>query len=152
MMRSLKLACTVIVCVAGCDAKRYSPTPLTTTGTIDVYAVSASQVPGARKATDPESKASIFLVTPAIISTADVATVQRTKGSPESLTVNLTPAGASKLAAATSKLAGMQVAFVVNGTVVSAPKVMSPLSSGFRITSDVIAKNSEQIFAALTGK
>lgn len=151
-MRSLRLACAVIVCVAGCDAKRYSPTPLITTATIDVYAVSASPVPGAKKATDPETTTPIFLVTPAIISTADVATVQRTKGSPESLTVNLTPAGASKLTAATSKPAGMQAAFVVNGTVLSAPKVMSPLSSGFRITSNVIANNSEQIFSALTGK
>jgi len=89
---------------------------------------------------------------PAIITAADVATIQRSEDSPEllSLSVNLTPAGATKLASATANPAGIQLAVVVNGTVIATPMVRSPMSSGFRISGGEITKNREQLFESLT--
>jgi preprotein translocase subunit SecD len=149
-MRPIGPAFVALVCLAGCDAIYNPRRPLAKTATLDLYVVSASPTPRSKKAVDPATNTPIFLTTPAIITAADVATIQRSEDSPEllSITINLTPTGATKMAAATATPAGMRVAFVVNGTLISAPKLMSPLSNSFRVTG--ITKDRDQIFAALT--
>lgn len=129
-----------------------APRPLAKAATLDLYVVSAMNTPGSKAATDPDTNAQIFLTTPAIISSADVVTIQRSENSPEmpSLTVNLSPAGATKLAAATAKPTGMQLAIVVNGTVLATPKVRVPMSSSFQISGGQLTKNREEVFTALT--
>ncbi len=89
---------------------------------------------------------------PAIITAADVATVQRPIHSEESasLNINLTPAGGSKLAAATATPAGMQLAVVINGTVVSTPQLRVPLSNSFGIAGGDVPNTHEPWFDALT--
>ena len=150
----LRHAIVAIACLAGCDSIKNSPRPLSKIATLDVYVVSASPVPGSTSAIDPVNNSPIFLVTPAIVSAADVATIQRSEDSPSmpSLTVNLTATGAKKLAAATSNQTGIQMAFVINGTVVAAPKLRSPIANSFRVTGGDITKNREQLFDALTNK
>jgi len=129
-----------------------TPFALSKTAELEVYLVSLMKTSTSKQATDPATNTAIFLAMPAIINSADVETIQRSQDSPDllSLSVNLTPAGAKKLASATANPTGMQLAIMVNGAVVTAPKVMSPISSGFRISGGEIAKNREQLFDALT--
>lgn len=81
-----------------------------------------------------------------------MATIERSGDSPQmpSLTVTLTATGGAKLAAATAKPAGLKIAIVINGTLISVPELRSPLSTSFQVTGEEIVKNREQIFAALT--
>ncbi len=89
---------------------------------------------------------------PPIITSTDVATVQRAEDPNEksSLTVHLTLQGTQKLSAATTPALGQQLAIVVNGHVTAVAKVMSPLSSSFNISGGSIYKDREEIFTALT--
>jgi preprotein translocase subunit SecD len=151
MMQPLRLAIAALVCFVGCDAIRNSPRPLAKSATLDVHLVSSSPTPGSKEATDPETKAGIFLTMPAIISAVDVATVQRIEhsGMP-SLAIKMTPTGAQKLGAATSKSKVMQIAFVVDGTVVATPVLRTSISTEFVVQGGEISKNIESLFAALT--
>lgn len=141
------LACALgwVVLVAGCTF-RSSPQPLAKGVNVDLHAVSATNVAGSLQVTVPGSGESLFLITPAIISAADIATVQRTmdSGNTPSLAVHLTPAGATKLMAVP---VGTRIAILVNGTVIAAPKVNAPLSSDFVITGP---QDFEQFFQPLT--
>jgi preprotein translocase subunit SecD len=129
-----------------------SPKPLAKTATLDLYVVSPEETPNSKQATDPVTNATIFLTTPAIITAADVATIQLSEDPPNlpSLCVNLTPTGTTKLATATINPTDMKIAFVVNGTVIAVPQVMVPMSTGFRISGGELAKNREQLFKSLT--
>ena len=151
-MRTFRYACAVLLLVAGCDAMKNPPRPLAKTATLDLYVVSPTKTPSSKQASDPVTNAAIFLTTPAIITAADVATVQRSEDSYDrpSLVVNLTPAGSTKLATATANPAGMQIAVLINGTVVGAPKVHAAMSSSFRVSGGELAKDGEELIELLT--
>ena len=151
-MRLIKIVCVGIVCFVGCEDFKNSPRPLAKTAAFELYATSASPTSNSKNAIDPATKAPIYLMTPAILTATEVETIQRSEDTSTmpSLTVNLTPAGSSKLALATANPAGMQVAVFVNGTLVAAPTLSTPLTNSFRVTGDEIAKNREQLFASLT--
>ena len=151
-MHPFRLAAMAIVCMSGCGEFPNAPRPLAKTATLDLYVASGSPTPNSINAIDLGNNSPIFLVTPAIISAADIASIQRSENSPDmpSLTVTLTPPGAKKLAAATAIPAGRQLAIVFNGTVVAVPKLLSPLSNVFVVTGGEIAKNREKFIEALT--
>lgn len=140
------------------EARRHrewiSPRPLAKTATLELYAVSPGNAPGTRQAVDPNTKGPLYLATPAIVSTADIATVERSeiKTQQPSITVNLTRAGAARLAQATAKPAEMRVAILANGAVVAVPKVHSPLAGKFCIAGGEIQKHREELFQSLTKK
>jgi preprotein translocase subunit SecD len=141
-----------LLLVGGCNGAKSAPKPLAKTATFDVYVVSPMGTPSMQRIMDPDRRTPLFLLTPAILSAADVATIQRSDDTPgtPTLTVNLTPAGARKLAAATANPAGMQLALVAKGTVLAAPKVTSPLSAKFQVSSQAIATHGEQWVETLT--
>ena len=145
------LAVVAAACfVSGCDS-RSAPKALGPSATLEVQLVSATNVPNSRQATDLNSGAAIYLTSPAVITSADVATIQRSEDSRQrsSLTVNLTPAGAKRLAAATTPAAGQKLAVVADGKVIAVATVYSPLSNSFRI-SGIVQKDLEQIVESLT--
>jgi len=151
-MRALRCACVVMLLFTGCHRIKNAPKPLAKKATLEIHVVSLTKTPGAIQATNPDHKAEIFLTMPAIITAADVATVQRSNdsGGTPYLTFNLTPAGASKLAAATATPAGMQLAVVINGNVVSVPQLRVPLSNSFAISGGGVSKIHDTWFDALT--
>ena len=69
---------------------------------------------------------------------------------PPSLTVNLTPAGAKKLAAATTPAASQKLAVVANGEIILVATVHSPLSNTFLMAGGTFQKDQQQIFEILT--
>ena len=140
-----------IVCLVGCSGTN-QPRPLSKTATLELYVVAAMPTTKTKQTIDPATGAPLYLMMPAIISAADVATIQRSDDSQStsSLAVNLTPAGAKKLAVATAAPAGMRIAFVVNGRVVSTPKLQTQISNAFVITGNDDLQSREHIYAALT--
>jgi len=141
----------MLLLIAGCDAIRQTPRTLAKKVSFDAYIVSPAKTPTSKVVDDPATKGSMYLINPPFISAADVATVQRSKddGQNQSLMVKLTPAGAAKMASVTAKAPGFRIAFLINGTVVSAPTVTGPISSAtFQMTSG--DEHSEKMFQQLT--
>lgn len=151
---ALAVAALFLVSLASCDwlDLKNAPHALAKSARLEVCNVSSNSGPGFKSAIDPQSGSPIYLALPPLITSADVATIQRSdeaSGSP-SLSVQLTPTGAQKLSAATTPAQGQQLAIVVNGQVISVAQVLSPLSNGFRIAGGAIQKDREEIFSVLT--
>lgn len=145
----LFITTAAVLCMA---CQRNSPHPLSKVATLEVYDV-VLPLSGmeCRAIYDPDSKSQIYLKLPPIVTSADVATVQRNDSQPQpALTVRLTPQGAQKLAAATTPATGQKLAIVVNGQVAGVPTVRSPLSTSFAISGGAFHKEREDIFESLT--
>lgn len=154
MTRSLHdlLLVISIVAIIGTSCRKHSPRPLSKTATLEVYEVVPQSGANCRAIFDPDSKSQIYLKMPPIVTSADVATVQRQdeRQQDPALIVDLTPQGAQKLAAATTPAKGQKLAIVVNGQVAGVPSVRTPVSSGFSISGGAFHKEREDIFGALT--
>ncbi len=148
----LFMAVAVLSClVTGCEQKS-APKKLATGAMLDICLVSTGNVPNGRMATDLNSGATINLTMPPVITSVDIDTVQRSDDSAQypSLTVNLTPSGATKLAAATTPAAGQKLAVIANGKVIAVAPVYSPLSKSFQVSGGPIQRDREEIFDTLT--
>jgi preprotein translocase subunit SecD len=116
--------------------------------TLEVFTIAAAQSPNTTPAVDPGTGDPLFLQTPPIVTTSDIATVARSAIEIETvsgarsgrtqpvLNVELTPAGSAKMAAATATPTGKPIAVVINGQVVSTPKLHSPIQGSFQISGD----------------
>ena len=137
-MRRMMMLVTSTLLLLGCDLKSPNERPqrLSKNCTFAIYAVSSTSGVNTKTETDPEGGSPIYLTTPAIITSADVISVQLSKKSAEdqSLNINLTPDGGAKLSAATATPGGMRLAIVVNEKVVTAPKIHSTLSKQISIS------------------
>lgn len=144
----------------GC-APQNSPKPIASGAKFEIFTVTIAEDPAAVKATDPSSGDPLFLKSPPFITTTDVATVKRSGVEPEGflafgresheepgMSVELTPTGAAKMGTATTALMGNQIAVVVNGKVISAPEVRSPIRNTFVVTGG--RDDFESEFEALT--
>jgi len=140
----------LLLLVASC--RRNAPHALAKTAALEVYHVSRSSMPNSRAATEPLNGSQVFLSLPPVITSVDVATVQSAHEGNDrsSLSVHLTPAGAQKLAAATTPPAGKELAVLVNGQVTGVFKVVSPLSTSFSMSGGRLGSEGEEIFRALT--
>jgi preprotein translocase subunit SecD len=113
---------------------------------LEVYTIAAAKAPNTIQAIDPITGGPLFLQTPPIITTTDIATVARSEieiqtvnGTPSgrtrpALDVELTPAGSAKMATATATPTGKPIAVVINGQVVCTPKVLSQIQKSFQIS------------------
>jgi preprotein translocase subunit SecD len=148
-MRLTDYACLMVLLLVGCDSVRNGPQPLSKAAALDVYIVSPTKTPTAKVVAQAGNKSPVYLVTPPFISAVDVESVQRSKDTNQapSLSVKLTPAGATKMANATANAVGTQVAFLVNGTLVFMPIVREPLTGQFVITGTT---DTERLFEQLT--
>jgi preprotein translocase subunit SecD len=151
-VRSAWLILAATCLCAGCEPSA-NPRKLAASASLDVFAVSATEVPDSRATIDPETGATIYLVVPAVLESADVQSVERSDNSQDlpTLIFTLTPDGGKKLAVATTPATGQQLAVVVNGKVMSVVSVRSPLGGDkFEISGGQFQKNSEAVFKALT--
>jgi preprotein translocase subunit SecD len=149
----LALASILLLILICASCQKSAPHIPTKSASLEVYRVSPTNTANSLASVDPNTGSQIYLLLPAVTTSADVATVRRSGNADEtpSLTVNLTPQGAQKLSAATTGAQGQQMAIVVNGKVISVAKVLSPLSSAFNISGGPIQQNREDIFEVLTG-
>lgn len=135
-MRLTSYVCLALALAVGCNNQRQMPRALSKNARLDIYLVSATKTPTAKEMINPATKAPIYLLTPPFISAADVATVQQSQDSSQSLAlgVMLTPAGAAQMAKVTSANSGSQIAFVVNGALIATPTITAPIAQQFQIT------------------
>ncbi len=132
---------------------RNTPRPLVAGATVEVFLVAPTSSANTKTIEDPDGKSLLYVATPPILSTTDIATVNCDDISQQpSLHFKCTPQGAKKLSAATTPLSGQQLAVVVNGHTIGAPKLHSPLSDSFIISGGAIYKDRNDIFDALTVK
>jgi|GEM_PF-3139783 len=148
------LSCLVAAaacCVVGC-APRNAPRPLGAGATLEVRLVSLTSVPHAQEAIDPRSGKTVWLTSRPVITATDIATVQRSDAPSPSLALlfNLTPAGAKKLAAATTPPTGKSLAVIANGRVISIAPLHAPITGGFEISGGPIQHERDLIFDGLT--
>ncbi|MGI9470960.1 MAG: SecDF P1 head subdomain-containing protein [Rubripirellula sp.] len=147
-------SCLILIAVlvsvfvsTGCDSA-HKPSPIPAGSTLEVHALAATGTPNAISLADPKTGESLLLELLPVVATADVATVERSKleiesldGSPAilqpALNVVLTPEGAARLLKATTALQGQTIAVVIDGKIVSTPRVIVPINGSFRISSDV---------------
>ncbi|TWU17160.1 preprotein translocase subunit SecD [Novipirellula galeiformis] len=135
--------------VLGCFQSQPSPPAFVPPhATIEIFATSPKAGPNTKPATDPLSRATIHLVTPPVVTNADISGVAKTEMTVETvggvapsttvpaLDVRLNATGSPKLLAATTNPASPSIAVVVNGTVICVPKIRQPISDSFRITGD----------------
>lgn len=133
----------------GCTPKPKSvPMPITPSAKFEIHTTTTANDPTAIEATDPTSGGPLFLKTPPIVTTSDIATVTQTEtegqtieGKPSGyqrlgIFVKLTQSGSAKMVSATSNANGNQVAVVVNGKVIFTPKMFSQIKDSFEISGD----------------
>ena len=96
-------------------------------------------------ATTYELAESLGVVTPTSVARGD-------QGGGQTVLLELDPAGARTLDAATGRANGKQLAFLLQGTVLSAPTVMGPLTVGNALTLGfATAAEADQVSAELGG-
>ena len=131
-----------------------SPQPLGKGTSLELFSVSSTNVAGTRAAAGPDAGSTIYLIQPPIIVSSEVETVQLRKSTPSmpELVVNLTPAGAKKMSAATTPPKRQQLALVVNGKVLAAPTVMATISDSLILGGMLTDKDCDEFFDSLTAE
>jgi preprotein translocase subunit SecD len=144
-MRSLVLKLAAAMVCVGCQQQAV-PLTISPGATLEVFMMTDMGDPTAVVATDPGTGRPLFLKTPPVVSTNDVATVglseediQMVDGKPSGhrdvgITVTLTPAGSAKMATETANASGDRVAFLVNGKIYATPRVHTQIQKSFRIS------------------
>ena len=150
MKRRIKVAICLLVAAVGCDAPN-NVAKVAPKGTIEIFSIAPTFASNTMQALDPTSGAQIWLVHPPVITTSDVNTVAAIRsnkrdqnGNPitgdPALQIDLTASGASKMKTFTTNRIGTQLAFAVNGTVMSTPVVNAPIDASLVITYNGIDK------------
>ena len=149
--------------LTGCDSSPApAPAKLPLGATLEVFTIAATNGPNTTQAVDPTTGEPLFLQSPPIVTTTDVDTVangvsyvtkadgSRTEMNIPCLDIKLTAQGAAKMSAATAAPTGKPIAFVVNGKVISTPKLFSPIHGSFKISGDSNDQNFKSAVNALT--
>ena len=126
--------------------------PLSPNASFQVHVATSTKSATAIPATHPEDQSAIFLGQPPLLTAADVESVKALdpNSNAASLEFQLTPAGAKKMTAATTNPNNLDLAFVINGQVVSVVKVRSAIGDAFQVTGPPIAKNITWAMKSLT--
>lgn len=127
----------------------YGPKPLVNSASFEIYHLAHQGIPGAVPFKDPIE--GLVYVHPApIISEVEIETVEFSPGSDKhsvpSLLLSLTPTGGARLGTATARAKGKHLAIIVNGEIVSVPRVRSTMGRQICIEVD----NPSQVFSELT--
>ncbi len=70
----------MLLLFVGCDTVKNLPRPLAKTATLELHVVTPSEAPSAKLAVDPSTNELLYLQMPAVITAADVESVQRSRG------------------------------------------------------------------------
>jgi preprotein translocase subunit SecD len=154
-MRKLVLLFALTAAFAGCSPSS-SPVELPPGATLEVYTIAAAEASDTTEAIDPGTGGPLYLQTPPILTTTDIANVARSvaeygtasgaRATQPALTVELTPAGSAKMATATATPTGKPIAVLINGQVVATPTMMSPIRESFQISG---GSNDERFTSAV---
>jgi preprotein translocase subunit SecD len=114
--------------------------PLTPAARLEVHTVTSTGAAG-----------TISLDQPPVITSADVVSVgPDDSNNSYSIAVELTPAGAAKMSAATTPATGQQLGIVLNGKPIGVPAVHATLSDRFIISVWTQAAERDLVLQSLT--
>lgn len=135
----------VLFCFQGCSEPPVV-TKLKPGITFEVYSVAAEQGDATKPLTDPDSGEVLHLVSPAIITAANVqsATANTDESNTVILKVTLNKPGEARMSAATA-VAGGRLAIVVDGKIVSAPVCHARIGDKFQITGEYSAADWQKV-------
>jgi preprotein translocase subunit SecD len=111
--------------------------------------------PGLREAKVAGSNRSVYLYDSVIVSNGDIASAHAVPGSgPSDYSVNIefNAAGAARMHDATASHVGKLIAILLDGGVVMAPTLRSPISESARITGHFTKPQAERIANGLAGR
>jgi len=146
----------LLLATAGCGfSDNTNPIPVPSGTVIEIYEVAATQGNNTKAAVDPESGKPIQLITPPLIATSDIDTIAQEENTDQPdhpmLKIDLTPAGEKKMVAATTTPTATHLALVVDGQIVSVPKIMVPIQDSMVLTggnaSSPAFEYAQKIFA-----
>ncbi len=131
----------LLIATTGCNfSDSTNPIPVPNGVVIEIYEVAAAQGNNTKPATDPASGVAIHLLTPPVIATTDVATIAQEENTDQPdhpmLKIDLTPAGGQKMLSATSNPTASSLALVINGKVITVPRIMVPIQDSMVVTGD----------------
>ncbi len=127
------------------------PLPISKSVRFEVFKVAPSGGTNGPTFADPETGAVLHTLNPAILTSADVETVQLEEYVGLWLSFVLTPTGANKLLKATQVAPGARLVAVVDGQVLSAPKIVEPIWGGkFRMSGGNIDAGGYELFRIMT--
>lgn len=105
---------------------------------IEIYEVVPTPANNTKPAADPATGKPIHLLTPPLIAIGDIDTIgfdaNRDQPGQPMLLINLTTGGAQKMLAATTNPTATHLALIVNGQVVSVPKIVTPIQGSMVVT------------------
>jgi hypothetical protein len=110
--------------------------------------------PGLQAVSMPSPPETIYLHPDAIVSNPDVASAMAVAGTGSTFVVQITfnSAGAEKIQRATTNHTGKPVAILIDGKVVAAPVVRSPIRSEARLTGNLTRAEAERIAGGMAGQ
>lgn len=132
------------------------PVPVPPGMRVEIYELDPTEDPTSLTAVHPDTGKPIFLKSPPLIATSDVATVANVveEHPPHSesaaFQINLNNAGAAKMSQATATPNGQELALVLNGSTVAVVKVMTPIGAQMVITGGNESGDFQRQIAALT--
>lgn len=127
----------------------------------DVYAAVRFEVrlaedqpaPGLREAKVAGTDRSIYLHEEVVVTNADIATASLIRvGSVYNVGVEFNGTGAAKMRAATGRHIGKPVAILLDGQVIMAPVLRSPIDSSAQITGNFTKAEAERVVTGIIGK
>lgn len=133
------------------------PLPISKSVQFEVFTVATTAAPNGLSFIEPDTDTVLPVANLPIITGADVSTIQLTTAAENqgysSLSIVLHPTGGNKLLRATTATAkGTKLVVVVDGRVLGAPQVFTPVGAQFRLTGGRIHTEGNDVFRELTGK
>jgi preprotein translocase subunit SecD len=160
-MRSLLLLFGLTLVLTGCESSD-APVKVPPGATFEVFTIKAANGPNTTQAVDPKTGDQLFLQSPPILTTTDIDTVANDVMDIENadgtlsrlhqlaLKVELTPEDAAKMATATATPTGKAIAVVINGKVISTPRMNSQVHGLFQISGASDNQHFTSAIKALT--
>lgn len=132
------------------------PVPVPPGMQVEIYELDPTESETSLTAVHPDTGKPIFLKTPPLIATSDVATVAEVEPEPPThseytaFQINLNTAGAAKMSQATATPNGQELALVLNGSTVAVVKVMAKIGAQMVITGGNESGDFHRQISALT--
>lgn len=133
------------------------PLPISQSVTFEIFKEKGGGTGNELSFCDPDTGTTLLVAASPTITATDVSTVQLiAKGDQDhtywELDIVLKPAGGTKFLQATTAARGSKLVVVLDGEVVVAANIISPVSTSFRVTGGGIQTEGPDIFNKLTSK
>jgi preprotein translocase subunit SecD len=146
--------CAVALVALALFAPKFSSSALQAAVRFEMRLAETKPAPGLQAVSLPPAAETIYLHPEAIVSNADVASAMAVAGTGSLFSVQITfnSGGAEKIQRATANHVGRPVAILIDGKVVAAPVVRSPIRNEAQLTGELTRAEAERIAGGMIGR